>query len=114
MPVPVETLTVTLRGQTHPFPTLAFVDRRGRKPWRPKTWVLVRGLERVLYGVRDCGRSTGAFANHLSKCTLADAVLVCDKASVAEETITTEELQAGVVLAPWLALDSTLRLPCVL
>lgn len=98
MPVSTETLTVTLhdKGETHAFPTLAFVDRRGRKPWRVKTWVLVRGIERVLYGLADGARSTGAFAAHLNAQTMADGVLVASKQAVTDGVLMQEELQAGV------------------
>ena len=94
--VPAETLTVHLGEQAHPFPTLSLVDRRGRKAtWRSKVWVLVRGIERVLYGVQPGSRSTGRFATFLSSCTLRDAVLVAEKARVADATLTQPELDAG-------------------
>ena len=94
--VPAETLTVHLGERALPFPTLAFVDRRGRKAtWRSKTWVLVRGIERVLYGVEPGVRSTGRFATFLSSCTLRDAVLVAEKARVVDETLTQPEMDAG-------------------
>ena len=64
--VAVERVTVALCRVEHPIAVLSLVDRRPRKPTR-KQWVLVRGLERVLYGVHDACRSTGAFANHLAK-----------------------------------------------
>ena len=62
MPVPEETLTVELKGQPYAFPTLGFPDRRDRIV-KAKTWLLVRAIENVLYGIQDRGRSTGAFAN---------------------------------------------------
>ena len=93
--VATETLTIAHHGQEHAFPVLSFVDRRGRKPYRRKQWVLIRAVERLLFGVHESARSTGAFANHLSKCTLADAVLVCDKAAVEDETLTANEFAAG-------------------
>ena len=109
MAVPAETLAVKLHEQTHPFPTLAFVDRRGRKSsWRAKTWVLVRGIERVLYGVQPGCRSTGRFATFLSACTMRDAVLVAERGRVVDNTLTQSELDAGAAAA-------TLRvlvLPC--
>jgi len=107
MPVATETLTVTLynQGEQYAFPTLAFVDRRGRKPWRVKTWCLVRGIERILYGMQAGARSTGRFALHLSSQTLSDAVLVADKQAVTDGVLMQEELQAGV------ASDVALPLP---
>ena len=92
--VAVERVAVALGGAEHAIAVLSFVDRRARKAAR-KQWVLVRGLERVLYGVRDGGRSTGAFGAHLSKCTMRDAVLVCEKQSVADDLLTEAELDAG-------------------
>ena len=90
----VQTLTVELRGAKHEFPTLSFPDRRARVA-KTKTWVLVRGIERVLFGVQEGGRSTGAFAAHLSGATMKSAVLVCAKATVQEGTLMQEELDAG-------------------
>ena len=97
MPVAAQTLRVTLydKGEQYDFPTLSFVDRRGRKPWRVKTWVLLRGIERILYGLQPGGRSTGAFAAHLSKCTMADAVLVASRKAVNDGVLEQEELVAG-------------------
>lgn len=92
--VAVERVAVALGGAEHPLAVLSLVDRRPRKPAR-KQFVLVRGIERVLYGVQEACRSTGAFANHLAKCTMGDAVLVCDKQGVADELLTEAELAAG-------------------
>ena len=47
-------------------------------------------------GVQEGGRSTGAFAAHLSGATMKGAVLVCAKATVQEGTLMQEELDAGV------------------
>ena len=94
MAVATETLIIALDGEDHSFPILSFIDRRGRKEQR-KQWVLVRGVERLLFGVRDGARSTGAFQLHLSKCSMADSVLLCDKAAVEDEAITEEEFDAG-------------------
>ena len=93
MAVPVEVLTVKLDGVDHPFPTLSFPDRRGRKPWRVKTWCLMRGIERVLYHVGDGSRSTGAFASHMD--AYSQGWLVAERASEKDGTITNEELTAG-------------------
>ena len=90
--VAVERVAVTLGGAEHALAVLSFVDRRPRKAAR-KQWVLVRGLERVLYGVRDGGRSTGAFGAHLSKCTMRDAVLVAEKSRVEDGTLTSGECE---------------------
>ena len=95
MAVATETLAIGLGGEQHSFPIFSFLDRRMRKPQR-KQWVLVRAVERLLFGVTEGVRSTGRFALHLSKCSMAESVLVCDKAAVEEEeTITQEEFEAG-------------------
>ena len=95
MAVATETLAIALAGEEHSFPIFSFLDRRMRKPQR-KQWVLVRAVERLLFGVTEGVRSTGRFALHLSNCSMAESVLVCDKAAVEEdETITQEEFEAG-------------------
>jgi hypothetical protein len=91
--VPVEVLTVELHGVQHPFPTLSFPDRRGRKPWRVKSWCLMRGIERVLYHVGDSSRSTGAFASHMD--AYSQGWLVAERSAEKDGTITDEELTAG-------------------
>ena len=96
MAVATETLSVTLSGTAHDMPVLSFVDRRGRRPHRRKQFLLVRAIERLLFGVRDGARSTGAFAAHLSKNTLTDAVLTCERARVEDNTLTNDELDAGI------------------
>ena len=40
-------------------------------------------------------RSTGAFAAHLAKCTMRDAVMTCEKQSVADALLTEVELSTG-------------------
>ena len=97
--VGVERVVVALGGAEHTLAILSLVDRRARKATR-KQFVLVRGLERVLYGVHDGGRSTGAFGAHLGKCTMRDAVLVCEKQSVADQLLTEAELEAGARAPP--------------
>ena len=97
--VAVERVVVALGGAEHALAVLSFADRRARKATR-KQWLLVRGLERVLYGVHDACRSTGAFGAHLSKCTMRDAVLVCEKQSVADDLLTEAELDAGARAPP--------------
>ena len=94
MAVATETLAIAFNGETHSFPIFSFFDRRGRRELR-KQWVLVRAVERLLYGVTEGSRSTGRFALHLAKCSMADAVLVCDKSSVEDELITQAEFDAG-------------------
>ena len=93
--VPVETIVVAMGAVEHELRVLSMVDRRGRKPHRRKQWLLVRGIERVLHGIGDSDRSTGRFALHLGKCSMAESVLVCDKAAVEAETITQEEFGTG-------------------
>lgn len=93
-PVSVEVLTVKLpNGTNHPFPTLSFPDRRGRKPWRVKTWCLMRAIERVLYHVGDASRSTGAFAAHME--AESQNWLVAERSAEKEGTIAEAELEAG-------------------
>ena len=99
MAVAMETLAIALGGEEHAFPILSFLDRRGRKDQR-KQWVLVRAVERLLYGVTEGARSTGRFALHLGKCSMADSVLVCDKAAIEDETITQDEFDAGTLPSP--------------
>ena len=94
MAVATETLAIALGGAEHNFPIFSFLDRRTRKPQR-KQWVLVRAVERLLYGVTEGSRSTGRFALHLGKCSMADSVLVCDKAAIEEEVIMQDEFDAG-------------------
>ena len=94
MAVATETLAIALGGAEHSFPIFSFLDRRTRKPQR-KQWVLVRAVERLLYGVTEGSRSTGRFALHLGKCSMAESVLVCDKAAIEEEVITQDEFDAG-------------------
>jgi len=96
--VAIETLRVAMGGAQHPFPVVSLVDRR-KTPARRKQFALTRGLERVLYGVTS-GRSTGAWAAHLAKHDLEDAVLVADKAAVAAGTLTQAELDAGASHVP--------------
>ena len=93
--VATQRLTVTLGGEEHELTVLSFIDRRGRRPHRRKQWVLVRSIERLLFGVRDGARSTGALVAHLNKCTLGDAVLTCERARVNDNTLTDDELNAG-------------------
>ena len=95
--VATETVVVALGGVEHTLTTLSFLDRRDRRP-RRKVWVLVRGIERVLFNVGPGDRSTGAFAAHLSACSMGDSVLTAERARVTDETITKEELQAGASL----------------
>ena len=95
MAVAAERFTVALGGGEEMFSVLSFIDRRGRKPHRRKQWILVRSIERLLYGVGAGSRSTGAFACHLAKCSMSDAVLCCEKARVDDNTMTQEELNAG-------------------
>jgi hypothetical protein len=99
MPVPVETLRVSLSGAEHTLQVLSFVDRRGRKPYRQKQWLVVRGVEALLYDVGVGNRSTGAFASHLAACTLSESVLVVEKARVVDGTVTQQEFDAGTSLA---------------
>ncbi len=98
--VPVESLAVTMGDTEHELRVLSMIDRRGRKPHRRKQWLLVRGLERLLHGIGAGDRSTGRFALHLGKCSMADSVLVCDKAAVEAETITQEEMDTGEASRP--------------
>ena len=93
--VATQRLTVALAGEEHELTVLSFIDRRGRRPHRRKQWVLVRSIERLLFGVRDGARSTGALVAHLNKCTLGDAVLTCERARVNDKTLTDDELLAG-------------------
>ena len=97
--VAVETLTVALQGREEKLTVLSFMDRRTR-PNRRKQWLLIRGLERLLFGVGEGDRSTGAFAAHLGKCSMADAPLCCEKARVDDNTITQQELDAGQQTSP--------------
>ena len=92
--VAVETLTVALGGREENMTVLSFLDRRSR-PYRRKQWLLIRGIERLLFNVGEFNRSTGAFAAHLNKCTMRHAVLCCEKARVNDQTITDAELGAG-------------------
>ena len=92
--------TVALGGAEEEFSVLSFIDRRGRKPHRRKQWILVRSIERLLYGVGAGSRSTGAFACHLSKCSMSDAVLCCEKACVDDGTMKQDELDAGCCTHP--------------
>ena len=92
--VAVETLTVALDGREESMTVLSFPDRRSR-PYRRKQWLLIRGIERLLFNVGEFNRSTGAFATHLNKCTMRHAVLCCEKARVEDQTITDAELGAG-------------------
>lgn len=116
-PVATETVVVALGGVEHTLTTLSFLDRRDRRP-RRKVWVLVRGIERVLFNVGPGDRSTGAFAAHLSACSMVDSVLTAERARVTDETITEEELQAGASLghcqtsSPHLPSDTTLLRAC--
>ena len=95
--VPTEVLTVKLNGAEHPFPTLSMPDRRGRKPYRVKTFCLLRGIERVLFHIGDGSRSTGAFDAHLASVSMGEAQLIADRAAEKACTITEEELSAGTV-----------------
>ena len=96
MAVPVETLTIELGRATHAFPILSILDRRGRKPYRRKQWCLIRAIEKLTHDVHQ--RSSGAFANHLSACSMADAILVAEKAAVQEGVLTQDEFDAGTTL----------------
>ena len=96
MAIAVQTLTVALRGAQHPFPVVSLVDRRAAKrktPARRKQFALTRGIERLLYGVTS--KSTGAWAAHLDKHDLEEAVLVADKAAVDAGVLLQAELDAG-------------------
>lgn len=93
--VATETLTVALSGKETQLTVLSFVDRRGRKPYRRKQWLLVRGLERLLFNVGEGQRSTGAFAAHLGKCSMSESVLCCERDRVNDETMREDEFQAG-------------------
>ena len=95
MAVATETLSVTLSGTVHEMAVLSFIDRRGRRPHRRKQWLLVRGVERLLFGVGAGDRSTGAFQAHLSKCSMSEGALVSDKACVEDETLTQAEFDTG-------------------
>jgi len=97
MAVATESFTVQLGAGTEELTALSFIDRR-KKPYRRKQWVLVRSLEKMLYGVGLHSRSTGAFSAHLSKCSMDGATLCCEKARVDDETITQAELDAGGAL----------------
>ena len=108
--VAVETLTVALQGREERLTVLSFVDRRTR-PNRRKQWLLIRSLERLLFGVGEGDRSTGAFAAHLGKCSMADAPLCCEKARVADTTITQQELDAGQQTSPPFRLASVTASP---
>ena len=88
----VETLSIDYNGACHAFPVISLIDRRG-KASRRKQWCLVRGIERLLYGVTM--RSTGAFAAHLSKCSMEGTVLVAEKACVTAGTLKQEEFDIG-------------------
>ena len=94
MAVATESFTVQLGAGTEELTALSFIDRR-KKPYRRKQWILVRSLEKMLYGVGLHQRSTGAFSAHLSKCSMDGATLCCEKARVDDETITQAELDAG-------------------
>ena len=93
MVVATENLVVEVSGIEHALSVISFVDRR-KKPHRRKAWVLIRGIERLLFGVNEGCRSTGAFAAHLIKCSLDGGNLVCERARVDDGTITNDELQA--------------------
>ena len=93
--------TVALHGAEHELAVLTLPDRRDRTP-RRKQFVLVRAVEQALFHVQADGRSTGAFANHLSRCTMRDAVLVAEKRCVEAGTLTDDEVK--------LALDEMKRL----
>ena len=93
--VAVQQLSVSLHGREETISVLSFIDRR-KNPRRRKQWLLIRHIERLLYGVEEGGRSTGAFSAHLSHCSMSDAVLCCDKACVDDGTITMEEKDAGL------------------
>ena len=97
--VAVQELSVSLNGTEETLSVLSFIDRR-KRPFRRKNWLLIRGIERLLFGVRHGDRSTGAFAAHLSKCSMADSVMCCEKARVTENTMTQQELDAGVYVSP--------------
>jgi len=93
--VATETLVVALGGEETQLSVLSFVDRRGRKPYRRKQFLLVRGLERLLFNVQHGQRSTGAFAAHLGKCSMSESVLCCERDRVNDGTIKDDEFQAG-------------------
>ena len=92
MAVPVETLSIQLGRTTHAFPIISLLDRRGRQPYRQKQWCLIRAIEKLTHDVKT--RSTGAFANHLEACSMADAILVAEKAAVTSGVLLQEEFEA--------------------
>ena len=92
--VAVETLSVTIGSREEQISVLSFVDRRSR-PARRKQWLLVRSIERLLFSVGAGDRSTGAFAAHLARCSMADAPMCCEKALVNDGTLTQAEFDAG-------------------
>ena len=96
MPVPTETLTVALRGVEHALEVLSLPDRRKRGA-KQKAWVLVRAVEKLLYDVQ--ARSTGRFADHLARMSMADGVLVAERRTVDAGTLLEDELAAGAPAA---------------
>ena len=95
MAVPVETLTIELGGTKHAFPILSILDRRGRKPHRRKQFCLIRAIEKLTHDVHQ--RSSGAFANHLNACSMADAILVAQKSAVEDGLLLQAEFDAGIL-----------------
>ena len=93
MAVPVETLSIELHGATHSFPIVSLVDRRPRKHVR-KQWVILRAVEKLTHNVGQI-RSAGQITQHLAACSMADSILVCDKAAVTSGILLQEEFEAG-------------------
>ena len=92
MAIPIETLSVTMRGVTHALTVISLPDRRKRGSKR-KAWVLVRAVEQLLFDVS--ARSTGRFADHLARMSMGDGVLVAERSAVASGVLQEEELSAG-------------------
>lgn len=93
-----EILTVRMNDEEYPLPTLSFVDRRSKDKtlWKRKTWVLLRGIERILFDVEPGMRSTGRLVQFLSKGMYRDEILVVEKARVEDGTLT--QLELNVIL----------------
>ena len=92
-PVATKTVTVKLHGEEIDLSIVSFIDRRSR-PHRRKQFVLVRAIEALCFNVGPGDRSTGAYAAHLSKCSMAQSIMTVEKALVEDKTITQEELDA--------------------
>ena len=106
---------VEVKGVSLHCPVLSLVDRRTSRP-RVKEWLLTKSVEQILYGpsevcfpasalpharlssphvllldVSVAQRTTGALFELLKRNSFEDAVLVCEKATVAAGTLTADE-----------------------